>query len=296
MPSESGAISRENHAVGRHGHPVDRNGRSDPMRTRSIIPLQWMRTRLPSLLLIIILLSVSGCTQPEDALTPGQKNSEKTIHLQESVTDYSATVEELLQDGGPTITRDILIRRPYMYRVVDSDGCHTLSDGYIRWSYCTGSATATYFEDPSVRGFFNDLDYQQIFTNMLVESPGTMVGNGTIGGSGTWIIDSTPAPGRYHLRYTWSTVRLWIDMKTGMILRAEFIPDDTTNVGIIRFHNVTVNRGIPDTVFTFVPDPGMELINQKAGRFTENLEGKSGYSQEATPCTDCPLPIRTPLQ
>jgi len=255
-----------------------------------------MRTQIPSLILIIILLSVSGCTHPEDKFTTGQKNSEKIIQLQGAITDYSATVEEKIQNGSLTITRDLLIKRPYMYRIEDSADCYSLSNGNIRWSYCNGSDTATYFEDPSVRRFFDDLDYQQIFTNMLIESPGTMKGTGTINDTSTWIIETTPDPDRYHMRYTFNSVRLWIDIKTGMILRAEMIPENTTNVGIIQFHNVTVNRGISDDVFTFVPDHRMQVINQKAGRFTENLEGKAGYTQEAAPCSDCPLPISTPLQ
>jgi hypothetical protein len=123
-----------------------------------------------------------------------------------------------------------------------------------------------------------------------------MVGNDTIDGTRTWIIETTPPriiP--YHIRYDYKLVRLWIDSDTGMILRAEMIPENTTNIGIIRFHNVTVNRGVPDDIFTIVPIPGGSAGNDRAGGlFKENLEGASGYTHEATPCRDCPLPSRTP--
>ena len=252
-----------------------------------------MKIQMYSLILILILIFFSGCTQPDDNFTPKRYNSEKIVQLQKSITDYSVTVEEKLQNDGPTITRYLLIKRPYMYRVVDSKDCYSLSNGNIRWIYCNGSDAATYFEDPSVRRFFDDLDYQQIFTNMLSESPGIMKGNDTIDGTSTWIIETMPVPKRYNIRYSFTTVRLWADIKTGMILRAELIPNNTTNVGIIQFHNVTVNRGISDDHFTFTPGPEIKIINQKAGRFTENLEGKAGYADAAIPCTDCPLPINT---
>jgi len=253
-----------------------------------------MKIRITLSILIIVLIFFTGCTQPENTSGTGQESSQKTIQLQNSITDYSATVEEKLQNGA-VITRDVLIKRPSMYRIVDSDDCTTLSNGSVRWSFCNGSNTAIYFADPSVRGFFNDVDYQQLFTRMLNANPGTAIGTGGLGGTRTWLIETTPTrPLSYHLRFDFQTVRLWVDTDTGMILQVQLVPADKKNVGTIRFSNLTVNREIPDDTFTFVPGPGMKIIDQKAGLFVENLEKRAGYTHEATPCTDCPLPIRTP--
>jgi|WetSurMetagenome_2_1015567.scaffolds.fasta_scaffold37373_2 outer membrane lipoprotein-sorting protein len=253
-----------------------------------------MKIPISPLILILVLLIISGCTQPYTVTATGKQNSEKIVQLQGSVSDYSATVEEKLQNGGSVITREIFIKRPYMFRVTDSKGCYSVSDGNTRWLYCNGSDTATYFKDPSVRRFSENLDYQKVFADMLNESPGTMMGNDTIDGTDTWILETTPAPRRYDMRYTFKTVRLWADIKTGMILRADLIPENSTNTGIIRFHNMTVNKGFPDDLFTYAPGPGMKIIDQKAGLYTENLAGKAGYTGETAPCTDCPLPISTP--
>ena len=65
-----------------------------------------------SVLLIILFILISGCSQVEDDISPGQKYSQKTIQLQESIIDYSVTVEEQLQNGGPAIVRNIVIKRP----------------------------------------------------------------------------------------------------------------------------------------------------------------------------------------
>jgi len=241
-----------------------------------------MKTPIPSLIFIVMLLFLAGCTQPEDKPDAGQENSQKTIQLQSTITNYSATVEEKLQKGGTVITRNILIKRPEMYKIVDSQDCTTLSNGSVQWSFCNGSDTATYFADPSVRGFFNDVDYQQVFTRMLNASPGTMVGTGGLGGTRTWIIETTPPHIRYHLPFDFKKVRLWVDTETGMILQVHLIPEDNTSIGTIRFSNVIVNRGVPDDAFTFVPSAGMKIIDWKAGLFTENLEGKAGYLQNTT--------------
>jgi len=247
--------------------------------------------------ILVIILLVSGCVQPEDARTPGEIYSQKTIHLQEGISDYSVTVEEQLQNGGPTITREILVKRPSMNRIKEATNCYSLSNGSVLWSYCNKSDNLRAFTDPSVRGFIGDVDYQQIFTWMLGAGPVTMAGNDTIDGVGTWVLETTP-PRRipYHLRYDYGSVRLWVDEKTGMILRAEMIPANATNTGIIRFSNITINQGIPDEAFMFIPPAGIMVNNQPAqGLYAEGLDKAAGYTIAATPCTDCPLPLSTPL-
>jgi len=247
-----------------------------------------------SVILIILFILISGCSQVEDDISPGQKYSQKTIQLQESIIDYSVTVEEQLQNGGPAIVRNIVIKRPYMYRITDSADCYDLSNGTVLSSYCNGSDTLNYFADPSVRQFIADVDYQKIFTQMISEGDGTFEGTETLENTSTWIIEIKPIRNRYHIRYDFITVRMWIDNKTGMILRAEMLPENTTNVGIVQFHNVTVNRGISDDMFTYTPVSGMNVVDRKAGLFKENLEGNAGYTHNATPCTNCPMPSRTP--
>jgi len=253
-----------------------------------------MKLRILLLAFMIVVLFIAGCTQPDTPDSSDQTYSEKTVHLQDSIQDYSATVEEELQNNGPVITREIVIKRPDKYRIHESGGCYDISNGTVLWSYCNGAAAATYFADPAVKKFCDDVDYQQIFANMLTVSPGTMNGTALIDGKDTWVIEVTPAGTPYHLRYTFESVRLWVDRKSGIILRAEMIPKNKTNMGVIRFTNVTVNSGISDELFVFEPGPGIKIIDQKAGRFVENLEGKAGYSQVATPCTGCPLPRPTP--
>lgn len=223
--------------------------------------------------------------------------SQKAIHLQEGISDYSVTIEEQLQNGGPTIKREILIKRPSMYRIKEATNCYSLSNGCVLWSYCNESDNLRAFTDPSVRGFIADVDYQQMFTWMLGAGPVTMAGNDTIDGTSAWILETTPPrENPYHLRYDYNTVRLWVDEKTGMVLRAEMILANTTNTGIIRFSNITINRGIPDETFMLNPPAGIAVKNQPAqGLYAEGLDKAAGYTKAATPCTNCPLPTSTPL-
>jgi outer membrane lipoprotein-sorting protein len=255
-----------------------------------------MRTLIPLIIIVISLVTISGCTQPEDTRTPGEIYSRKTIQLQAGISDYSVTVEEQLQNGGPTITREILVKRPSMYRIKEATNCYSLSNGSVLWSYCNQSDNLRAFSDPSVRGFIADVDYQQIFTWILGSGPVTRVGNDTIDGTGAWILETTPPrPIPYHLRYNYDSVRLWVDENTGMILRAEMIPANATNTGIIRFSNITINQGIPDETFIFVPPAGVVVNNQPGqGFYTEGLDKAAGYTRAAKPCTDCPLPTTRP--
>lgn len=256
-----------------------------------------MEKQISLIIIIISLVAVSGCIQPEGARTPGEIYSQKTIQLQEEISDYSVTVEEQLQNGGPTLTREILVKRPYMYRIKDSQNCAFISNGTVLWSYCNESDNLKSFADPSVRGFIADVDYQQIFTYMLGAGPVIMAGNDTIDGTSAWILETTPPRTiPYHLRYDYDSVRLWVDENTGMILRAEMIPANATNIGIIRFSNITINQGIPDDAFTFTPRSGMNITQGPSkGLYKESLDRASGYTIAATPCTNCPLPISTPL-
>jgi outer membrane lipoprotein-sorting protein/predicted secreted protein len=254
--------------------------------------------KLISLTFIIILfIVVSVCILSEKTRTPGKIHSQKTIRLQENISDYSATVEEKLQNGGPTIRREILIKRPYQYRIKDARNCYSLSNGTVLWSYCNASDNLRAFSDPSVRDFIADVDYQQIFSSMLGASPATLMGNETIDGTGTWILETTPPrSSAYHMRYDYNSVRLWVDEETGMILRAEMIPKNASDIGIIRFSNITINSGISDEAFILFPTAGIPVSSQPAqGLYAAGLDKAAGYTGAAKPCTDCPLPTTTPL-
>ncbi len=173
-----------------------------------------MRTLISLIIIIISLITISGCVQPNDTRTPGEVYSQKAIHLQDGISDYSVTIEEQLQNGGPTIKREILIKRPTMYRIKEATNCYSLSNGSVLWSYCNESDNLRAFTDPSVRGFIEYADYQQMFTGMLGAGPVTMAGNDTIDGTRVWILETTPPRGNpYHLRYDYNTVRLWVDKK-----------------------------------------------------------------------------------
>jgi len=256
-----------------------------------------MRTLVPLIIIVISLVAVSGCVQPEDTRTPGEIYSQKTLHLQEGISDYSVTIEEQLQNGGPTITREILVKRPIMYRIKDSQNCYSLSNGSVLWSYCNAHDNIRAFSDPSVRGFIANVDYQQIFSSMLGASPVILKGNDTIDGRGTWILETTPPrSSAYRMRYDYDSVRLWVDEETGMILRAEMIPQNVSDIGIIRFSNITINSGISDEAFMLGPPTGIAVNYQPGqGLYAEGLDKAAGYTHAAEPCTDCPLPTTTPL-
>jgi outer membrane lipoprotein-sorting protein len=257
-----------------------------------------MRIHILPLILVIFLLSLTGCIQSKNPPFTGQKISEKTLQLQNNIKDYSVTIEEQLQKDVLTITRSILIKRPSMYRIVDSQNCTVLSNGTVQWSFCNGSNSAWYFTDPAVRQFINDVDYQQIFTRLLSSNNSTFEGTDTVDGTGAWVVSVAPAVNPAHLRYDFHTIRLWIDETTGMILRAEFIPESGTSIGVIRFSNITINSGAPDTLFRFTPGPGMNITDQKRGLYTDNLAEKMGYSHNLTTagtgtCINCSLATKS---
>jgi len=256
-----------------------------------------MKKLISQTFIIILFIVVSGCILSEKTRTPGEIHSQKTIRLQESISDYSATVEEKLQNGVPTIRREILIKRPYQYRIKDAQNCYSLSNGTVLWSYCNAFDNLRAFSDPSVRDFITDVDYQQIFSSMLGASPAILKGSETIDGRVTWILETTPLrSSAYHMRYDYDSVRLWVDEETGMILRAEMIPQNVSDIGIIRFSNITINSGISDEAFMLVPPTGIAVSYQPAqGLYAEGLDKAAGYTNAAEPCTDYPLPTTKPL-
>jgi len=153
------------------------------------------------------------------------------------------------------------------------------------------------FSDPSVRDFIEYVDYQQVFSSMLGAGPTILIGNETVDDREAWILETTsPRSFHPHLRYDYDSVRLWIDEETGMTLRAEMIPQNVSNIGIIRFSNITINSGMSDEAFILVPPTGIAVSYQPAqGLYAEGLDKAVGYTHAAEPCTDCPLPTTKPL-
>lgn len=93
-----------------------------------------------------------------------------------------------------------------------------------------------------------------------------MKGTDIHGGKKTWILETTHVrKAMYHLPYDFQTARLWVDANTGMIVRVDLMSADKEVVGIIRFYNITINQGITDNTFVFVPGNGMKIVDQKAG-------------------------------
>ena len=52
---------------------------------------------------------------------------------------------------------------------------------------------------------------------------------------------------------------LSVDGKTGLVRKA-VVYDEVGNTVTVRFLEVAVNPGLPDTLFTFVPPPGVAVV------------------------------------
>lgn len=72
---------------------------------------------------------------------------------------------------------------------------------------------------------------------------------------GLWVLDLTPRQPQPML----ARLIVSVDPATGLVRKA-VLHDELGSIVTLRFTEVTVNRGLPDRLFTFVPPPGVAVV------------------------------------
>lgn len=204
-----------------------------------------------TILALLLSIMVTGCI---DEMTV-EKIATHTQEKYESVDDFKATmiVTTNVQGAEERDKVDISIKKPNKFKSEDKKrGIITVSNGKVTWVYDVkkGEATKASLEGS---GSMPDFDYGQIISSLLINNDVTLVGEDKLGGMSCYVIEASPKKETYLIRQ-----RIWIDKKYWFPIRIETDFGDFKSS--VEYTNISINSGISDDEFEFVPPEGVKIV------------------------------------
>ena len=208
---------------------------------------------IKKLMIVTLLLSIvtTGCIG-EMTVEEVVKNTQE---MYESVDDFKATIITTTTVQGVDVTdkTDISIKKPNKFKSEDKKrGIITVSNGKVMWVYDAkkGEAIKASLEGS---GDLSDFDYGQIINDLLMNNDVALIGQEKLSGMFCYVIEVTPREDTYITRQT-----IWIDKKYWLPIRIKTDFGDFKSS--VEYANISINSGISDNEFEFVPPESAEIV------------------------------------
>lgn len=208
---------------------------------------------IKKLMIVTLLLSIvtTGCIGEMTVEEIVKTTQEKY----ESVDDFKATMITItnVQGAEERDEIDISIKKPNKSKWVDEKrGTIRVTNGEVLWKYDAKKSEAikTLLEGS---GDMPDFDYDQLISSLLINNDVTLVGEEKLGGMSCYVIEASPKKETYLTRQ-----RIWIDKKYWFPVKIEIDFGDFKSS--VEYTNVSINSGISDDEFEFVPPEGVKIV------------------------------------
>ena len=232
---------------------------------------------------ILLIISITGCTDISEEVITGEEIANKFIEKQENIQDYSATATITTTQPVDTSKIKIMFKKPNKYKIETfqnssaviagiavTDGCNGV------WSY-SPEAKFAIFENHSynfdygrtmiVYPYFYGRDYYLTAKNIMEKSNISYLGTESIGEHSTYVIEAIPEkPYSYnyydmgmavHKPYVYK-MHVWIDKKSWIIQKMVLFNEENNSLYKIESIDTVFNIGIHDAEFIFEPPEGVE--------------------------------------
>jgi outer membrane lipoprotein carrier protein len=146
----------------------------------------------------------------------------------------------------------------FAFRFADPPEDRIIADGDVLWLYLPSTAKGQVLKVPRAAGSGMDL------VAMVLRDPGerfvVTAGPDTLVGP-VRVRTILLTPRSFQSAFTRGT--LWVNAATALVRRAEFV-EASGLVRLIEFSRIRLNEAVPTGTFTFVPPPGVRVIDQAA--------------------------------
>lgn len=232
---------------------------------------------------ILLIISITGCTDISEEVITGEEIANKFIEKQENIQDYSATATITTTQPVDTSKIKIMFKKPNKYKIETFQNSSAVIAGIAVtdgsngvWSY-SPEAKFAIFENHSynfdygrtmiVYPYFYGRDYYLTAKNIMEKSNISYLGTESIGEHSTYVIEAIPEkPYRYdyyamgmavHKPYVYK-MHVWIDKKSWIIQKMVLFNEENNSLYKIESIDTVFNIGIPDAEFIFVAPEGVE--------------------------------------
>lgn len=216
------------------------------------------------LLLVSYIVFASGCVDESDAKDPKLLSEEIAANMQEkenSVNDSSYTLYMTTYSEGEKTSEsefEVMYKKPNMKKTI-TKGAENESimiyDGKIEWLYDPETNIVQKLTIPEESQ--SEIDYFKLFNDILNEYNVSLLGNDTIDGRNTYLLEAKPKETEGTDKKI-DKIRIWADEETWLPLKYE-VYQNTQRIEI-EIQNLKINTGIPDTEFVFDVPEGAEVV------------------------------------
>jgi outer membrane lipoprotein-sorting protein len=255
---------------------------------------------IPICVFLCILAISSGCSTVQPYEYTAENITHQFIQHQNQVKDYSASFVKILQSPNISLPYEIgqiVVKRPFMYRIVVREGSNDLKNGTIFFrnqSYVSQYETlgSWYYIlplDEPQDSPLDDYDLQTEIVMIMQESPFIYDGIVRIGDRKAFVLEVNLS-NLSRISPAFSHIKVWIDTDTWMVLKTETYKGSRDQTIVTEYSDIKVNTGVPDSIFNFVPPMGArQFYVIPPGFFDEMREVPT-----STPPGGIPLPMPTP--
>ena len=242
--------------------------------------------------LIVCILLGAGCTSMPVNLT-AQDIAEKFVHQQDSLQDFSATVDIAMVSYPNKDSFQLQKKNPYSYRLEylqsgsEPRGTLIITDGNVIWWYSplTKNIHRTTHFDPG-ETYFTQRDYQKMVRDLFEQHPRAFNLSGIDRGNNSWVVEFSAQPGDpfTNLPDNYQNARVWIDTDTWIAKKIEFSTSSEPAPFTVEYRDIRVNSGIADSQFLLnprnVPNPPEEFRHHDPVIFLFEL--KNAYNVQGS--------------
>ena len=221
-----------------------------------------MRTDFFIIILVLVCI-ISGCTKTPIPETDGNKIITSYTEHQISIKDYSGTISLTTGNQNPVSELfRIYVRYPDRYKVEHLESSNRqirsvtiLKGGEFIEHDLIRDVTK---QHPEIDPEGNDAtirDYLGLMNRIIPRGNISYAGVGTLEKKPVFIIEIRPEKPQdtFRIRYYdqhFSLARVWIDQESWIVKRIDlFESDGTRQIASVKYEELHVNSGIPDTVF-----------------------------------------------
>jgi outer membrane lipoprotein-sorting protein len=227
---------------------------------------------------ILLIISITGCTNISEEVITGEEIANKFIEKQESIQDYSATATITTTQPVDTSKIKIMVKKPNKYKIETFQNSSAVIAGIAVtdgsngvWIY-SPEANFAIFENHSynydygksmiVYPYFYGRDYYLTAKNIMEKSNISYLGTESIGEHCTYVIEAIPEkPYSYNcydrIKYVYK-MHVWIDKKSWIIQKMVLFNEENNSLYKIESIDTVFNIGIHDAEFIFEPPEGVE--------------------------------------
>jgi outer membrane lipoprotein carrier protein len=172
--------------------------------------------------------------------------------------DFTQTLNVPLLGSNQRSTGKLYQRKPdrFLMRFSDPEGDVIVADGRYFWLYYPSSDRTQVIRTSIAEGGQSVDLQQQFLSNPNQRFVATLAGDESVGGRSAYVLTLVPRGAS-----AYKILKIWVDKEDYLVRRFE-MTEENESVRRVELRNVRTNHALANSLFTFTPPAGAQIIQQ----------------------------------